>query len=211
MKQVNGFAFPDADVFMASQLGADGRYQGDHLDEALEHVTDFSMALDGGAHVGTWTKVLADHFDQVVAVEPSPDTFEALVANVGALPNVMCRELALGAGPGWVSLALDEKNTARQNTGARYIQVDGPIPMVTIDSLGLATLGFLKLDVEGSEFPALLGARGTIARGRPVILFEDKGFGSRLGVKRGAIESFLAGLGYRKVAQLSADQIWRAA
>ena len=105
-------------------------------------------------------------------------------------------------------MVLDARNEARANTGARYVQADGPIPMMAIDSLDLKTLGFLKLDIEGSELPALLGARQTIARCRPVVLFEDKGFGSRYGVKRGAIETFLTALGYRKLAQLSADQIW---
>ncbi|MEO8678155.1 MAG: FkbM family methyltransferase [Vicinamibacterales bacterium] len=208
MKRVHGVAFPDADAFMASQLGADGRYQGDHLDAALAFVTDWSQAIDGGAHVGTWSKALAERFDSVLAFEPAPDTYEALLENVKDLPNVVPLHYALGAGLGSVTMAIDQKNEARANTGARYVKLDGPIAMISIDSLNLKTLGFLKLDVEGSELPALLGARQTIGRAKPVVLFEDKGFGSRFGVKRGAIETFLTGLGYHKLAQLSADQIW---
>lgn len=208
MKHVHGIAFPDADVFMASQLGADGRYQGEHLDAALKYVTDVSCAIDGGAHAGLWTRDLAARFDSVLAFEPAKDTFEALSQNVKDCPNVVLINAALGAAEGRVSMAIDARNEARANTGARYVQPGGSIPMVTIDSMQLASLGFVKLDIEGSELPALMGARATLLRCHPIVLFEEKGFGARFGVSRGQIGAFLRGLGYRQLASISADQIW---
>lgn len=210
MKHEKGWAWPDADHFMVSELQPDGTYHSDHFDAAMQYVTDLSLACDCGAHVGTWTRLMSARFEHVVAVEPSPDTFEALEANLATFGcvNVAARNVALGARPGWVSLALDERNMARKNTGARYVQVDGPIPMVTIDSMALPSLGFLKVDVEGSELPCLLGARQTIAQCHPVILYEEKGFGVRFGVKRGEIETFLTSLGYRHLAKKGSDLIW---
>jgi FkbM family methyltransferase len=203
-----GFAFPDADVFMAAQLQPDGRYQGDHLDAALGYVTDWHQAVDGGAHVGTWSKALATRFDSVLAFEPAQDTFEALLENVKDCLNVVPMQTALGAGLGSVSMTIDAKNQARSNTGARYVQADGPIRMIAIDSLDLPALGFLKLDIEGSELPALMGARNTLLRCQPIVLFEEKGFGARFGVSRGQIGTFLTDLGYRLLAAISCDQIW---
>lgn len=210
MKYVQGLAFPEADVFMAAQVDAAGGYQADHLDAALRHVSDFSVAIDGGAHAGLWSRALSARFERVIAVEPAADTFEALTANMRTFgcANVEARNVALGARPGYVCLTLDAVNEERQNTGARYVQPDGDIPMVAIDDWQLDDLGFLKLDVEGSEFAALLGARQTLARCRPVVLFEEKGFGVRLGSRRGQSEALLKTLGYRQLAVVSCDQIW---
>lgn len=208
MRRVHGLAFPDADVFMAAQLGADGRYQGDHLDSALAYVNDWGRALDGGSHIGSWSLQLARQFDSVVACEPAPDTFEALVENVKDCGNVVPMNVALGAASGSVMMAIDAKNEARANTGARYVRPNGTIQMITIDSLNLPSLGFLKLDVEGSELPALMGARATLLRCQPIVLFEEKGFGARFGFRRGQAADFLTDLGYHLLTIQSADQIW---
>jgi FkbM family methyltransferase len=210
MKFKGGVAFPDADSFMLEQMHADGRYQADHLETALAFVTDWSCAIDGGAHVGLWSRRLSPSFTRVIAVEPSPDTCEALMVNMAAFgcANVEVLEAALGETFGSTALALDAKEIARQNTGARYVHGAGPIPVVPIDSWKLETCGFLKLDVEGSEAAALRGAQQTLTRCRPVVLFENKDFGSRYGVPRTAPGAFLTALGYTHVATISADEIW---
>jgi hypothetical protein len=41
--------------------------------------------------------------------------------------------------------------------------------VITIDSLGLDNVSFIKFDVEGSELSALEGAKDTINRFRPVM------------------------------------------
>ena len=46
------------------------------------------------------------------------------------------------------------------------------VPVVTIDSFGLAKLRLLKIDVEGMERAVLAGARQTITRCRPYLYFE---------------------------------------
>ncbi len=109
MKHVHGWAFPDADEFMAKELHEDGGYQSSHLRMALAHVTEWSLAIDGGAHAGTWTKPMAELFATVIAVEPSPDTYEALSENMRrfGVTNVDLRNVALGATAGSVSMVLD--------------------------------------------------------------------------------------------------------
>lgn len=209
MKFKAGIAFPDADRFMVDELTTDGQYQASHLREALRFVTNFGVGIDGGAHVGTWSKLMADAFQQVIAFEPSPDTFECLLFNLKSIDHVDCQPYALGAAPGRVSMALDAANEARANTGARHTAVGGDIQVITIDSLNLQNVGFIKLDVEGSEPMALEGAAATIARCRPIVLFENKRLWSRhFGLPKDAVDRILIGFGYRHLATVSCDQIW---
>lgn len=212
MKIVDGeIAFPDADEFMVAELSKDRTYQEDHLRRALLHVTNWTCALDGGAHVGTWTRLLAGRFARVVAVEPSPDTFEALCWNVGkwGLTNVEAFNLALGAEGGRVGMTLDAAQAARKNTGGRYVVAGGAIKRRTIDGLKLDQLGLLKLDVEGSEALALLGARETLGRCRPIVVVEEKGFGAaHFGLRADATQCVLAGAGYKLRERVGCDEIW---
>jgi FkbM family methyltransferase len=209
----HGWCFPDADEFMAGELTPDGRYQDSHLEAALALVTDFSCAIDGGAHVGTWTRPMSQRFARVIAVEPSPDTFEALSANVTAFgcTNVELHQAALGSEPGFVSLApLDPRAEALRNTGARYVHESpgATIQRLRIDDWKLDTCGFIKLDVEGSEPLALEGALLTLRRCRPIVLFENKKFWRRFGLADDAPQQILRGAGYRLRCVARMDAIW---
>jgi FkbM family methyltransferase len=211
MKRVEpGWYFPDADEFMVGHLGKDGTYQKSHLDAALKHVTDWSCALDCGAHIGTWSKLMAEKFQQVIAFEPSPDTFEALQANLAQFgcANVQAMNVAVGRAPGLVSMHLDSRGRDLKNTGARFVRDGGDIELVTIDSLNLKSLGFLKMDIEGSEVEALEGASQTIQRCKPIILFENKNMWARFGRERQAPQLFLQRHRYREVEKVSMDVIW---
>lgn len=211
MKFANGFAFPDADTFMVGELKWDGTYQIANYRRALEFVTDRSCAVDCGAHVGAWTKAMAGDFARVVAVEPSPDTFEALLVNVQAfhLTNVEPHQVALGAESGSVSMTLDARGVALANTGARFVQDGGDIPRVRLDDWQLPSLGFLKIDAEGSEPFVLQGAADTIARCRPIILFEKKWLWTKhYGLPKAIVTDWLTAQGYRYLASSKNDDIW---
>ncbi len=86
----------------------------------------------------------------------------------------------------------------------------GTIPVERIDDWRLENLGFLKLDIEGSEPAALEGAFLTIKNNRPIVLFEDKGFCARYGYgfEKGASQVILSSLGYEHMARVGHDEIW---
>jgi hypothetical protein len=46
------------------------------------------------------------------------------------------------------------------------------VPMITVDSLGLDDIDLMQLDLEGYEYDALVGAKETIERNKPVIIVE---------------------------------------
>lgn len=196
---------------MVAELGCDGTYQLSHLEAALAHVKKFRTAIDLGAHVGTWSKVMAGRFQRVIAVEPSPDTFEALTTNVRqfGLTNVECRNVAVGAAVGTVTMTLDALNEQRANTGARYTVPGGSIPVEMLDGWGITDLDFLKMDIEGSEPHALHGALETLRRWKPIVLFEDKRLWTRhFGLPKDTVARTLTSLGYHQIAKVSMDAIW---
>jgi FkbM family methyltransferase len=63
---------------------------------------------------------------------------------------------------------------------------------------------FFKIDVEGSEFQAILGARNTILRYRPPILFEiNPGSAEAAGHSVSELLDLLSQLGYQKFSELN--------
>lgn len=209
-KNVHGWAYPEADDFMWREAKPDGSYQASHLAIAMQFVKDRRTAIDAGAHVGTWSKLMSGLFDRVIAVEPAVDTFECLQQNVRRfnLKNVDAVNVALGATAGYVSMALDGKPLAMNNTGGRYVRKGGTIRLETIDEWNLPSLSFLKMDIEGSEPDCILGASLTLSRCKPVVLWEDKSFCTRYGHDKDAPRHLLTSLGYRQLSRVSADEIW---
>ena len=183
MKKVGDFWIPDVDLNIFSRFGktrrktirhfASGGTKLEDLEEALSYLEKGGVAVDGGANVGAYTRRLAQHFDLVHAFEPAADTFEALSRNVrewGLSERVRLYDKALSDRTEQVGLA----RRRGQRSVSRRVQGSGNIHAITIDSLQLQSLAFLKLDIEGHEYRALLGARETLSRCRPAVLFEDK-------------------------------------
>lgn len=213
MKIVNGWAFPDADSFMASHIGKDGKYQYSHLEGAMKHVKNFGGAVDGGAHVGTWSRILSEKFASVLAFEPSADTKECLEKNMRTFKceNVNIVHAALGDKPGRVRMTLEgfDRAIELKNTGARFTRPGDDVDVVMLDSLKLDALDFIKLDIEGSEPAALRGAIETLKRCKPVVLFEDKGLCFRhFGEPKTACADLLKSIGMTFIEKIGCDQIW---
>jgi len=144
-------------------------------------------AVQAGANVGIYPRALKASFDRVITFEPD-------------IPNALCAELNLrGTGVELWLAALGEKpgRTATEfaqgptNTGAIETRPGGMIPVMTVDSLGLADCDLIWLDIEGDEWPALKGAARTIEHCRPLIVCEDKGLAIRHGTRIGELQNLL--------------------
>jgi FkbM family methyltransferase len=142
--------------------------------------------VDGGANDGLYS-ILAGHYvghsGRVLAVEPSSRECQRLQANVALnqLDNVLLEQVALGEEPGESYLAVAgigrevlnavlPRQSDSTQAGGESVRVE------TIDSLvsrhRLERVDVIKLDIEGSEVDALLGADETIARFKPILLVE---------------------------------------
>lgn len=207
MKQAGEFMIPESDSYFAPFLEVGG-FQIDHLEEALRFVTEFNVAVDGGAHVGSWSRRLSEVFEKVLAFEPAEDTFECLKANTELDQSIVIHKAALGASSGRGRIVDDISRFG--NTGSRFMNIDdeGPIKIITLDSLDLDELNFLKLDVEGFEYYALLGGEKTILKYRPAILVEEKGFGRRYDLQPLAASNLLISWGAVHVAKIGNDHVF---
>jgi FkbM family methyltransferase len=152
-----------------------------HVAPLMAYLDPAAVVLDIGANVGIWTRLFAERANrgQVYAFEPSPDTFHLLVKNCVQHANVECIRTAIGAESG--TLSFNENTTT---SGLRHLvpgmaaEAFGVIP-VTVSSLddwvrktNLERIDLVKIDVEGFEEELLNGARETLTRFQPAIVFE---------------------------------------
>jgi FkbM family methyltransferase len=133
----------------------------------------FRTAIDGGAHIGTWTVPMAEIFGSVFAFEPAPDCFKCLKLNLAKFDNVNFRNVAIGAKQDRGTLVSDRKPSA---TISRYIVPGDDVDIVSLDDdlQKHDAVDLLKLDVEGFEHPALIGAARIIRKSRPLVIMECK-------------------------------------
>jgi FkbM family methyltransferase len=163
------------------------------------------VTIDVGAYVGYYTVMaaLANRAGRVIALEPSPATFDRLVRNVelNGLSNVECRNVAAGPAPahadlhqmsGGLSMAasLDPRHLAP------WPHVTTTVLVVALDDLltelAVGHVELIKIDTEATEADVLLGARRTLARDRPHIVCEV--LSSESGAR---LTELLEPLGYR--------------
>ena len=133
--------------------------------------------IDGGAHVGTFTRyALAHGAARVIAVEPEPVNIACLEANL-ASEIAAGRVTLVKAGIWNEKTYLTLRDSADNSAGHSFVRevpdsskLPG-LPVLTLDEivneLRLERVDFIKMDIEGAERRALEGARGTLARFRP--------------------------------------------
>lgn len=219
MKRAGKYWVPDEEEIQLEALEKGG-WQIDHLEAALRHVKKFDLAVDGGAHVGSWTLAMLMKFDAVHAFEPSPATFTCLQRNVEEwddghlsplVPSIALHNFGLGDVARRASMREDGKYSNGGNTGGRYLveEADGPVEVRALDTLHLRCCDFLKLDVEGFELFALKGAARTIMDFRPVIQIEVKHrMAARYGLGADAAGTFLKQLGMVFLERVGCDEIY---
>jgi FkbM family methyltransferase len=153
------------------------------------------VAVDVGAHCGLHTIAMSRVFNKVLSFEPNDVSYRLLQANVALnrLDNVtlynrplFSREASLALGRPELQenpVPRDSHNgfdlAAAPNPGSFFflpVEEGHGMPFehvsLTLDSLGLTGLDFLKIDVQGADGEVMLGGRSTIERFKPVIVFE---------------------------------------
>lgn len=182
------------------------RYQGSKYDAALKHCRHRRVAVDIGSHVGLWAFWMAQDFGHLYAFEPHPDHRACWMKNMHQFSNVQLLECALGAEAGAVTI-----QTGPSSSGDTYVSPSGVghrVDMKRLDEFGLTNVDLIKIDCEGYEYYALLGARETILSSRPVIIVEQKPtHGRKYGISDTAGAEWLRTLGYQARQTISGDVI----
>lgn len=209
MRNCYGIWLPDDDTHFVKQLsngpliGGKATYQYSKYQAALKQVKRTDHAMDVGAHVGLWSRVMAMDFRKVTAFEPVAAHRGCFLKNIET-DNINLLPFAVGASAGKVMVAKPAGNSGN----ACVSQAGEECEMVALDSLRLAPVDLLKIDVEGYEKEAVLGAEATIRRDKPVMVVEQKpGNAERYGCGRWDAVTLLKDWGMREVAVLSGDHI----
>jgi FkbM family methyltransferase len=146
---------------------------GDHPQYFPPWITpsDLECFVDCGAYTGDSLAPLLSwnpDFARAVAFEADPATFARLrefTRSSGLEVRVDCRQLAVSASAGLLRFSANGQSNAA-------LAADGDVEVraVPLDSeLEGLTPTFIKMDIEGAEMDALLGARETIRRCQPVL------------------------------------------
>lgn len=192
---------PDEIRFAVALLDCRHKFYGDGV-----------VAIDGGANIGVHTIEWSRHmhgWGEVTAFEAQETVFYALAGNI-ALNNCLnarARHAALGASIGNLDIpkpnylvpasfgSLELRAGANNEFIGQNISYEAKdctrVSLVSIDSLAMARLDLLKIDVEGMELDVLQGADGTLAKLKPALIVEA------IKADRAQIGAVLARLNYR--------------
>ena len=175
-------------------------------------------SVDAGANKGVYTYFLAKLCRHVFAYEPNPKIFGILDRSV-KWANVTLRAAALSDVNGRDRLIVPRRKAGYSNQLATLRKdkftgevMEVPVETRRLDDEDVGDVGFIKIDVEGSERQVLEGARRTLARFRPRLLVEIQK--AHTGEPVQETLAYVQGLGYeglflrdgvlRDVAELSA-------
>jgi FkbM family methyltransferase len=138
------------------------------------------VVVEVGANIGAHTVHLAKLVGaagRVVAFEPQRVIHQMLCANLALneIFNTHALNLAAGVAPG--KLVVPPVNYAGPGNFGGVAMTQGAageaVRVIPLDALALPSLRLLKVDVEGMEAEVLEGARGLIARHRPLLYVEN--------------------------------------
>jgi len=186
-----------ADVMKAADIWADDRSREEYLKQVrwrtladwdfirhgieesyfpdrIFHLSPQEAFVDCGAFDGdTIRSIVARRgadFQHIVAIEPDPGTFQTLRAYSAGLPDeiqnkITFHQCAVGAERGVVRFE-DSGSLGSRVSDDGQVTIDS-IPIS--DIVGSLPVSYIKMDIEGAEFDALVGAQRVIERDRPLL------------------------------------------
>jgi FkbM family methyltransferase len=169
--------------------------------------------IDAGANIGCHACPMAIRVaphGRVLAIEPVARLADRLEANcrLNGIDNIVVSRCAVSSGAGWRPLVVPDAVACNQGNASFHrapssssdvVEVETTTIDVLVARAGLSDLRLIKTDLEGEDFAALVGARETLKRWRPLLAFEHhRGLWAAAGQTLESATDFLTGeLGYR--------------
>ena len=161
------------------------------IEKRRQYYKDGVIALDCGANIGVhtieWAKNMTE-WGEVFSFEPQEKIYYALSGNIAINNcfNVTAKNVALGSEIGRIEIPTPNYNKPssygslelKKKKNNEFIgqeidyQNTKQIDMLSIDSLKLNRIDFIKIDVEGMEEEVLKGSTMSINRFCPILLIE---------------------------------------
>lgn len=145
-----------------------------YFPEDLFELSDNEVFVDGGAYDGdtlrSFLQRRGDRFEHVMAIEADPHNFQRLREYVTSLDGqftdrIEIHQVAMSSSSGFVTF--DDSGTRLSSVSS-----DGSARVSAArldDLLDNQAPTYIKMDIEGSEYEALVGAKSVIERYRPVL------------------------------------------
>lgn len=162
-----------------------------------QFVSKKRTVVQAGGNAGMYVKFYQNIYNTVYTFEPDPINFYCLVKNTGM--NVIKFQACVGDENKLVSISHDLLSDELTNAGGYFINGNGIYPTMKIDNLNLDTCDLIHLDIEGYEGQALMGAKETIKKFKPVIALELLHHGDKFGWSDDRIRSLLFDLDYKEI------------
>ncbi len=203
-----------------------GKYQEHVTDNKLTPLTDDAVIIDVGANMGAMALQFAKRVvnGHVYAFEPTDYSMARLRRNLELNPQLAARIEVIQS---FVSSSNNERPGIRAYASWK---VDGltdgekhpihrgaekpaeGIGAITLDafckSRELAKLNLIKIDTDGHEYEVLLGAKETIKKYRPFIIFEAGIYAMKeRNIDFSFFTDYFSSLGYKLANSIKADEI----
>ena len=180
------------------------------VDGAIElmrpYMTDWGTCIQAGGAIGVWPLRLAQHFSRVITFEPEPVNWQCLIHNVEGIENIECNNSALWSTAGaLVSMELTQRMEG--HCGAWHVEPGGDISTTRIDDMDIADVDLIYLDIEGSEYDALLGARNVLENERPVVGLEKRNWGKLYYNAPDPVDLLVDEFDYRVIGKANKDDV----
>ncbi len=114
--------------------------------------------LDIGANIGLVSIYAVPYCKRIVAIEPSPDTFQILVANTRSYLSIERQRVALAPVNAMVEFFINDINftaSSTVNTHGQRVEVEGMTLPRILTMNRLTHVDVVKIDAEGSEGESL--------------------------------------------------------
>ena len=208
MKFVKGWYLPDSDTHFENYI-KDGGYQTIHRDTILKFIKEnrpnLKNCVDVGSHIGFWSKDFTELFNHTYAFDPIPQVRECYVKNI-TNTNYTLYPYALGREESKKMFLYNPKETGNTHASDRG-NLD--VTIRTLDSFDLNYIDYIKIDAEGYEIEALIGAKNLIEKCKPFIQVEAK---KKVMVKQNIsmndIEDFFESINYEQVLSVKSELLY---
>jgi len=176
-----------------------------------KHISEGMTVIDVGANIGFHTLYFASLVGpkgKVIAFEPIPDNFESLIQNIklNRFDQIVPIPNALSNKNEELNIHITEnlENPGSHNLfeiGEKNASVVCRKGDDILAELKTEAVSFIKIDVEGYEYPVLQGLEKTIKRDKPVIFFEyDRNYQLKTTKNPQDLFLFLQDLGFKFIA-----------
>ena len=171
------------DMWIGRSISLYGEYSESEVELFRDVLKQSDVVLDVGANIGTHTLAFSEIVGptgKVFAFEPERFNFNTLAGNlaINNILNVYPVQTAIADEPGAIAVPeLDHNSTF--NFGGIELKRDYSkniyysVPKMKIDKVILERCNLIKIDIEGMECEALIGAEETIKKFKPMLYVEN--------------------------------------